>query len=78
MKAVLQAIFAPFDALLGAIPLGVARWIVVGFFLAAGAAVLLMPRELVFRGAPDRRLRHDLRLWAILVLLPYVVIYALF
>ncbi|HVR30633.1 MAG TPA: hypothetical protein VMS86_14000 [Thermoanaerobaculia bacterium] len=76
MRSFLQAVLGPFDALLGAIPLEAARWIVVGFFLIAGAGALLVPRAFVFRGAPDDRWHRDLRLWAILVLLPYLLIYA--
>ena len=78
MRSFLEAVLGPFDSLLGAIPLGVARWIIVAFLVAAGAGALLVPREFVFRGAPDNRRYRDLRWWAIAALLPYLLIYAFF
>lgn len=77
MKELLSTLFGPFDAMLGAIPLAAARWCIVGFFSAAALASLLLPREFVFRGAPDRRWYRDLRWWAVAITVPYVLIYAL-
>lgn len=77
MRDLLAALFGGFDALLGAIPLGAARWVIVGFYGAAAASCFLLPRDFVFRGAPDQRWYRDLRLWAVAVTAPYVLIYAL-
>jgi hypothetical protein len=77
MRELLAAFFGGFDALLGAIPLATARWVLVGFFVVAAAACLLLPREFVFRGAPDQRWYRDLRWWAVAVTVPYVLVYAL-
>jgi len=77
MRAFFEVVFGGFDAMLGAIPLAAARWVLVGFFLLAAVASLLLPREFVFRGAPDQRWYRDLRWWALAATLPYVLIYAL-
>ena len=77
MRPLFETLFGGFDAMLAAIPLAAARWILVGFFVAAAAGSILLPREFVFRGAPDQRWYRDLRWWAILATLPYVLIYAL-
>jgi len=77
MKELLMAVLGPFDDFLGAIPLAYGRWIIVGFFVTAAGATLLLPAEFVFRGAPDRRWYRDLRWWSIAITLPYVIIYAL-
>jgi len=76
MKELLQGVFGGFDAMLLAIPLAAARWILVAFFVAAAGASFLLPREFIFRGAPDQRWYRDLRWWAIGVTVPYVLIYA--
>ena len=77
MRELLQAVLGPLDTLLGSIPLGAARWVIVGYFSAVALASLLLPREFVFRGAPDQRWYRDLRWWGIAITLPYVLIYAL-
>jgi hypothetical protein len=77
VKTLLQALLGPFDSLLGAIPLDAGRWVVVGFFGAVALATLLLPSEFVFRGAPDRRWYRDLRWWGVVIVLPYILIYAL-
>jgi hypothetical protein len=77
VRELLEAVLGPFDALLGAIPLGAARWSIVAYFSAMAAATLLLPREFIYRGAPDRRWWRDLRWWGIAITAPYVLIYAL-
>jgi hypothetical protein len=77
MKELLQAVLGPLDGLLGAIPLGAARWVIVGFFCAVAGATLLLPREFIYRGAPDQRWYRDLRWWGVAITAPYVLIYAL-
>ncbi len=77
MRSLFETLFGGFDALLAAIPLAAARWVLVGFFVSVAAASFLLSREFVFRGAPDQRWYRDLRWWAIAATLPYVVVYAL-
>jgi hypothetical protein len=77
VKTLLQTLFAPFDLLLGSIPLAAGRWVIVGFFCVVALCTMLVPTEFVFRGAPDRRWWRDLRWWGLAITLPYVLIYAL-
>jgi hypothetical protein len=77
MRDLLAIVFGRLDDLLGVIPLAAARWVLVGFFVVPAAVSLFLPREFVFRGAPDRRWYRDLRWWALIVTAPYVLIYAL-
>ena len=77
MKEILQAIFGPLNALLGAIPLSAARWLTVAFLVAAALLPLTISRDYVFRGVVERRWYLDLRMWALLCMLPYILIYLL-
>jgi len=52
-----------------------ARALFLGFFVLLLVAVFLLPRDYVFRGAPDRRAWRDLRFWALLVVLIHVWAY---
>lgn len=74
----LQGIFGPLDAILESIPFGAARWIVVGFLVVAALSPLLLSDAYIYVGSADRRRRRDLRLWALLIMLPYILIYMLF
>jgi hypothetical protein len=76
VRALLEALLGPADRLLAAVPLSAARWLVVAFLVAAALATFLLPRGYVLLGSPDRRWYRDLRWWAVLIMLPYVVIYA--
>ncbi len=78
MKHFLEAIFAPMNSLFEAIPFAAARPLVVGFLVAAAVAPLLVSKDFVFRGCSDRRRSRDLRLWAVLAMIPYILIYLLF
>ena len=78
MKHFLEAIFAPMNSLFEAIPFAAARPLVVGFLVAAALAPLLVSKDFVFRGCPDRRRARDLRLWAVGAMIPYILIYLLF
>ena len=53
--------------------------VAVGCTLALYGAALVwvwtLRREFVFRGAPDQQWWRDLRLWATLVVIPYVAVY---
>lgn len=76
MREALGAIFDPLSAALGAVPLGAGRFITVGFLLLATVATLFLPANYVYLGSPDRRRWRDLRLWAVSIMLPYLLIYS--
>lgn len=73
----LKSIQEPFDAWLGQLPMSVAMSCAIGLFVIAILWTWGLSREFVFRGAPDRRWWRDLRLWATVVVLPYIVVYSL-
>ena len=58
--------------------LNVAMACVMGLFAIAGIWVWTLRPEFIFRGAPDQKRWRDLRIWAMVVLLPYVGVYLLF
>ena len=74
---VLKPLHAPLDAWLGSLPMWVAMACAIGLFVVAGIWVWCLPRAFVYRGAPDNRWWRDLRIWATVVLLPYIGIYLL-
>ena len=76
MRELLVAILGPLDAALGAIPFGAARWVIVGFLAFWGLAPLLLSRDYVYLGAPDRERWRDLRLWAAAIVGAYVLVYS--
>ena len=75
MTNLLEAVFAPLNSVFEAIPFTAARPLVVGFLIVAALAPLLVSKDFVFRGCPDRRRSRDLRLWAVAAMIPYVIIY---
>jgi len=74
---VLKRWHEPLDSWLAGLPLWTARICAIALFTIAAVWVLSLKREFVFRGAPDSAAWRDLRLWGVLVLVPYVLIYAL-
>ena len=74
---VLKPLHEPIDNWLGSLPMSVAMACAIGLFAAAAIWVWCLKREFVFRGAPDRRWWRDLRIWATIVLLPYIGVYLL-
>ncbi len=78
LRPLLEAIFTPLDRALGSIPFSAARWIVVGFLVLAALLPLALPKDYIYLGSPDRRKLRDLRLWALIIMLPYIAIYVLF
>ena len=71
----LKRLHQPLDEWIGGLPSWAGVACAVGLFVLAGLWVLTLKREYVYVGAPDRRRWRDLRLWALLVLLPYIIIY---
>ena len=78
MRALFEAIFAPLNGMLQAVPFAAARWIVVTFLVLAALSPWLLSDAYIFLGSPHRRRSHDLRLWALVIMLPYILIYLFF
>lgn len=77
MRGLFEAIFDPLTAALGAIPFAAARWFTVAFLLVPVLAVFFIKTDYVFLGASKRRWWLDLRLWTVVVMIPYILIYLL-
>ena len=73
----LHAFFGPVNGLMQRIPLEWARFFVLVLLLVPLVVLLLQKRSFILRGAPDQKGWRDLRLWAVVVMLPYLVLYAL-
>ena len=71
----LKAFHTPIDHWLGSVPMSVAMFCAIGLYVAAVIWVWTLKGHFVFRGAPGKELRYDLRIWATVVVLPYVVAY---
>ena len=71
----LKALHEPLDDWLGQLSMSTAVACAVGLYLLALVWVWTLNRRFIFRGAPDRRSWRDLRLWATVVLSPYLAIY---
>jgi uncharacterized membrane protein YeiB len=73
--AIKSAALAPLDHALDALPMWVAQVCAIGLFVIAGAAVCVLRRRFVYIGAPDQQRWRDLRIWSLLLLLPYIFVY---
>jgi len=73
----LKSLHQPIDDWLGSLPMSVAMFCAVGLFVLAGIWVWTLKADFIFRGAPDRSRWRDLRIWSMIVLLPYITIYIL-
>lgn len=73
----LKALHTPIDKWLGAVPMSFAMVCAIGLYLIAVVWVWGLKKEFVFRGAPGKGWLYDLRIWATLVVIPYVVAYLL-
>jgi hypothetical protein len=71
----LKALHGPLDRLLDSLPMWVAQACAISLFVLAGLFAWCLPRRFVYLGAPDHARWRDLRIWATLVLVPYVLIY---
>jgi hypothetical protein len=74
----LKSLHVPIDEWLGQLPMSVAVACAVGLYVLALLWVWVLRRDFVFRGAPDRHWWRDLRIWATVVVLPYIAIYLFF
>jgi len=73
----LKSLNEPIDQWLGSLPMSVAVACAVGLFVVAGIWVWTLRTDFIFRGAPDRKWWRDLRIWATIVLVPYIAVYLL-
>lgn len=71
----LKRIHQPLDQFLDSLPMWVAQACAIGLFAAAAIFTWCLPRRFVYLGAPDNARWRDLRIWATLILVPYMVIY---
>lgn len=67
---------APLDQWLVSLPMGVAQVAVLGLFALTGVWLWTLKKDYIYLGAPDQARWRDLRIWATLVLLPYIAVYA--
>ncbi len=77
MRAIFEIVLGPINAAMGALPLWSARVAVALLLVLPAAAVWRLSGDWVLRGAPDRAKWRDLRVWAALFIVPYLVIYLL-
>ena len=71
----LKAFHQPIDAWLASLPMWVAMGCAMALFISAIVWVWCLRRDFVFRGAADRTVTRDLRIWATVVVVPYIAIY---
>lgn len=74
----LKAVLGPLDVWLSGLPPWTGRLCAIVLFLAGAVWALTLKRSYVYLGAPDDARWRDLRLWALLATLPYIVLYLLF
>ena len=73
----LKSLQTPIDTWLASLPMSVAMGCALGLYCIAVLWVWTLKKKFVFRGAPDANQWRDLRIWATLVVVPYVVVYVL-
>ena len=71
----LKALHEPIDRWLGSLPMSIALMCALGLYAIAVVWVWRLNRKFVFRGAPSESSKFDLRIWATLVVVPYVLFY---
>ena len=77
LRPFFEAVFTPLNGMLAAIPFEAARWVTCGFLLLSIVGVMLLKRDYIFLGAREEKWYLDLRLWTVVFVLPYVLIYLL-
>lgn len=68
----------PIDNFFDALPLWVGTVAAVSLFIIAGIWVWSLRKAFIYRGAPDMARWRDLRIWATLLLVPYIAVYLIF
>lgn len=76
-EQVFRPVFAPINRALSAIPLAAARWVAFSYIVFGALWTFLLPRKYIYEGAPSQAWWWDLRLWAVVFLLPFALIYLL-
>lgn len=71
----LRSAHASLDGWIDSLPDETGRYCAIGLFVLAGLWVWTLKRDYIYLGAPDRALWRDLRIWAVLALLPYIFVY---
>ena len=74
----LHDLLEPLDTFLASLSTEVGRYCSVALFIIAAILVWALHKDSVYRGAPDLRPWRDLRVWTVVFLLPYLVIYLFF
>ena len=77
MRTILEFVLGPINDALAELPLWSARVAVALLLVLPAAAVWRLGRDWVLRGAPNGAKWRDLRIWAALFIIPYLVIYLL-
>ena len=60
------------------LPVAWANYLSMGGFVVLGLLVWLIPRKLIFQGAPETALWRDIRWWATLLIALQLGLYAIF
>ena len=71
----LKALHQPIDRWLGSLPMSIAMLCAIGLYGMALVWVWRLKKEFVFRASPSQASKYDLRIWATLVVIPYVLVY---
>jgi hypothetical protein len=75
VRELFETIFTPVDRWLGAVPLAAARWLTLAYLITPCCLLFLLDEATLWRGAPRRAARYDLRLWSVVATIPYALIY---
>ena len=76
LTPILRDLLGPLDRFLAELSPNVGRVCAVTFFIIAAIWAVRLKKEYVYLGAPDTAPWRDLRIWTVVFLVPYVVIYA--
>ncbi len=60
------------------LPVAWANYLSMGGFVLLGVLVWLIPRKLIFQGAPEASLWRDIRWWATVLIMVQLGLYAVF
>ena len=71
----LRAWHEPLDRWIDGLPPSAGRVCAVAVFVIAAICILSLKTDYIYLGAPDRARWRDLRIWALLVLIPYMAVY---
>ena len=74
----LRALHVPLDAWIDGLPWWTPKACALTLFILAGLWAMTLKRSYIYLGAPDQAAWRDLRIWAVLVLVPYILIYLWF